>query len=63
MAKARCRDCSRCTESAGTSCLMAFPRMFIELFLMPKRMFQRKCPLCGHPLSWHEKDASGRFKD
>ena len=63
MAKNGCRDCNRCTESQWAGCLMA-P---IRLLLFPINMFRypwmRKCPQCGHPLKWHARDNSGRFKD
>jgi hypothetical protein len=25
--------------------------------------FRKKCPTCGHPLSWHSRTAEGRFYD
>lgn len=58
-----CRDCSRCTESALTGCLMLPFRVVFGLFGALARMGQRKCPQCGHPLSWHKRDAQGRFAD
>lgn len=64
MAKQGCRDCSRCTVSAANSCFYAIPRALWELLIyFPYRMWQKKCPVCHHPLAWHSKDAAGRFKD
>ncbi len=58
-----CRDCSRCTESTLTS-LIALP---FRLLFLPLTFFTRavvkKCPDCGHPLSWHARRADGSFKD
>jgi len=58
-----CRDCSRCTESVFTGCLLLPFRIIFGIFLLPFRMAQRKCPQCGHPIAWHARDATGRFKD
>lgn len=63
MARVGCRDCKRCTESRLTGCLLAPFRLVFGIFTLPARAVQRKCPQCGHPLAWHARDASGRFKD
>lgn len=58
-----CRDCKRCTEGSLAGCI-ALP--FRVLFFIPSlflRAGQRKCPHCGHPIAWHARDKSGRFKD
>lgn len=60
---AGCRDCSRCTESAFAGCLALPFRLVFGIFMAIGRMGQKRCPQCGHPLSWHARDASGRFKD
>lgn len=58
-----CRDCTRCTESKGRGCLL-FPFRFLLLpFTVVRQSFMRKCPSCGHPLAWHQRDETGRFKD
>jgi hypothetical protein len=58
-----CRDCRRCTESALVGCLLLPFRLVWGILMLPFRAVQRKCPVCGHPLSWHQRDATGRFKD
>lgn len=62
MPRQKCRDCKRCTESAMQGCLLAFIRFDLlrRLFIWP---FRKICPACGHPLAWHNRDASGRFAD
>lgn len=64
MARPKCRDCKRCTESTARGCFMALPRAFVEslarAFLWP---FRKICPICGHPLAWHSRDSAGRFHD
>jgi hypothetical protein len=62
--KHRCRDCERCTESALYGCLIMPIRIFADLIrrvlIFP---FYKMCPDCGHPLIWHNRDESGRFRD
>jgi hypothetical protein len=64
MARHKCRDCQRCTESAMKGCLVLPFRIWIDalrlIFVYP---FVKRCPECGHPLSWHLRDARGRFAD
>lgn len=64
MPRQKCRDCSRCTESAMRGCLVSPVRFWADLlrrmFVWP---FRKMCPTCGHPLSWHARDQAGRFKD
>ena len=64
MARQKCRDCKRCTESAMTGCLWSPIRIWFDLFrIMFIWPFVRKCPICKHPLSWHGRDSAGRFHD
>lgn len=58
-----CRDCTRCTESALTGCLLAPFRILFSIFTVWGLLGARKCPQCGHPLKWHQRDATGRFAD
>jgi len=58
-----CRDCKRCTESLAAGVVKAPVRVVLAAPNLLVRAFQRKCPHCGHPLSWHGKDDAGRFKD
>jgi hypothetical protein len=64
MARQKCRDCPRCTESAMKGCLVAPVRLWVDvfrtLFIWP---FRKMCPLCKHPLAWHTRDSAGRFHD
>lgn len=45
-------------------CLLLPIRIFADLlrffFVYP---FTKMCPICKHPLSWHSRDAEGRFHD
>ena len=61
--KKGCRDCSRCTESGTRGCLLFPFRVLFMPFTAIRWSLMRKCPQCGHPLKWHDKDSSGRFKD
>jgi len=59
----KCRDCKRCSEQGILTLLLLVPRIMIYI---PRRiiwLFIKKCPQCGHPLSWHLKRADGSFKD
>lgn len=58
-----CRDCSRCTETGTRGCLLFPFRLLFSPLRVIRWRFMRICPQCGHPLKWHEKDGSGRFKD
>lgn len=64
MARQKCRDCTRCTESYMQGCLLGIFRIWIDIFRMifiwP---FRKMCPVCKHPLAWHGRDASGHFHD
>ena len=60
---AGCRDCSRCTESCVASLVMLPFRILFFPFTLFSRAVQARCPICGHPLSWHSRDSAGRFKD
>ena len=64
MARPKCRDCSRCTESTMKGCLVSFYRVPLDMlraiFIWP---FQKLCPICRHPLAWHGRDSAGRFHD
>lgn len=64
MAKRKCRDCTRCTESMMQGCLVAPFRLWVDiarmLLIWP---FRKMCPECGHPLAWHLRDSTGRFHD
>lgn len=64
MARQKCRDCSRCTETAMKGCLMSGFRIWVDifrrLFIWP---FRKMCPVCHHPLLWHSRDSAGRFHD
>ena len=64
MAKKKCRDCDRCTESSAKGCLILPLRMWVDAFrIMFVFPFVKMCPDCGHPLRWHKRDAAGRFAD
>ena len=58
-----CRDCYRCTEPELASFILALPRFIFALLTFPHRIWQPRCPQCGHLLSAHERDEKGRFKD
>lgn len=58
-----CRDCSRCTETWLRGCLLFPVRLLFMPFIAIRWRFMQLCPQCGHPLKWHSRDASGRFKD
>jgi hypothetical protein len=64
MARRKCRDCDRCTESTAKGCLVAPVRFWIDffrkLFVFP---FVEMCPDCRHPIRWHRRDERGRFAD
>lgn len=64
MARGKCRDCSRCTESAMKGCLIFPLRMWVDalriIFVYP---FTRMCPTCKHPLRWHSRTKEGLFHD
>ena len=58
-----CRDCSRCTERGATGLAMMIPRLFFNVFIgWWWYAFQKKCPQCNHPLSWH-RQVDGKFAD
>lgn len=57
-----CRDCSRCTESTVKRVLATPWRVVKSPLAVPANMLKKKCRVCGHPLSWHEK-MDGRFAD
>lgn len=63
MANQGCRDCSRCTEGCLTRLIMIPFRLVGGILFGWTRLNQRNCPVCGHALSLHARDASGRFKD
>lgn len=60
-----CRDCSRCTESQLTGCIMGPFRLLWYLTIIGPilQWGKRRCPQCGHPLAWHDRDKTGRFMD
>jgi hypothetical protein len=60
---AGCRDCSRCTESCLASLIMLPFRILFSSFTLFSRAVQARCPQCSHPLAWHARDRSRRFKD
>jgi hypothetical protein len=60
---AGCRDCKRCTELGVTGVAMAPVRLFNAIFVnWWLNLFRRRCPNCGHPMSWHRM-VEGRFQD
>lgn len=64
---AGCRDCHRCTESCvGKTVRYTFYVVTLTIPWWIEKMINlgaKKCPQCGHPLSWHERDRDGRFAD
>jgi hypothetical protein len=71
MAKQHCRDCSKCTERGVTSTVKALANATLivctlGISAVVSKMIhsgRKLCPQCGHPLSRHERVASGMFKD
>jgi len=51
-----CRDCSRCHERAAIGMSMGCIRVMWALTTIPFwiDLFRKKCPYCGHPISWHK---------
>lgn len=61
---AGCRDCSRCTETALTGCvMMPFRLTWWALIFWNVGMVTKHCPQCKHPLSLHARRDDGSFKD
>lgn len=59
-----CRDCPRCTEALVFKLVFLPFRLARELLLFWNiRLFQRKCPACGHLLRVHHRVSGGRFVD
>jgi hypothetical protein len=65
--KSGCRDCKRCTESALGSLfrLTGHVATVGTVYVSAKAVqtVMKNCPQCSHPLSWHERDEKGHFKD
>lgn len=59
-----CRDCSQCTETALTGCLMApFRLTWWLLTAWNLGLVTKRCPTCGHRLDLHQRREDGSFKD
>jgi len=59
-----CRDCSRCVETGATGFIFMIPRIiWFVLTCWNIGLFQKKCPQCGHKLSFHKMTADGKFVD
>jgi hypothetical protein len=59
-----CRDCKQCSDSG----LNRLFRFFLSPTLWPivgsiLFIFLKKCPQCGHRMSWHQRRADGSFAD
>lgn len=59
----KCRDCPRCTEPLLIGCILIPLRIVEAILMFIPRGLKKRCPECGHPLSWHKRDSSGRFHD
>lgn len=57
-----CRDCKRCTEASLKRVVASPFRVAAAPITGSINMMRKKCRVCGHPLSWHEK-VNGRFAD
>lgn len=63
MGRRGCRDCIRCIEPAIVTLVMALPRLAVHLATFWNlKLFQRRCPECGHRMSIHRK-VRGRLVD
>jgi hypothetical protein len=59
-----CRDCRICTRREITKLLLLLPRLLMLLTLRWNvGLFRKRCPVCGHLLTHHERRADGSFKD
>lgn len=59
-----CRDCKRCTETAAAGCVLsAFRIVWWALTFWNIGLFMKKCPICKHRMSLHQRRADGSFKD
>jgi hypothetical protein len=61
---AGCRDCPECTET-GCVALLMFPLRFVWILLTGWNigLFVKKCPVCGHRMSVHQRRTDGSFRD
>jgi len=60
---AGCRDCARCTETPIKTLIWLIPRiLWWFLTVWNIRLFQKRCPQCGHKMSMHQM-VRGRFQD
>jgi len=54
----RCPDCRICSPSAfDRVLLLSLTWLMILLLLCNVEPFHERCPICGHPLKYHEKHA------